>query len=113
MKVKARDSIFQVQPGLLENLIAAEEAVVTWRSTRRQRHEKEEALKKLTQDFSNLQSKLREIPGHAHAAADQAVTLLYCVTTELSGMDDQTPALEKLQHKLWQAISEVQCGLLN
>lgn len=98
----------QVQPGLLENSIAAEEAVLTWSCIRQRRRDAEQNLKGLVQRFENLQKKLRALPGHAHAAADQAITLLYCVTTEISGTGEPSTERDSLERLLWQAISEVQ-----
>jgi hypothetical protein len=97
-----------VHPGLLENSIAAEEAVISWSCVRQQRQAAEQNLKDLVQNFESVQKKLRTIPEHAHAAADQATTLLYCIATEISGSGEQSTEREKLEHRLWQAISEVQ-----
>ena len=97
-----------MQPGLLENSIAAEEAALSWSCINKRRRQAEEKLQGLLQSFGSIQKKLRSLPAHAHAAADQASTLLYCVATELSGMGEQTAARDKLERKLWQSISEVQ-----
>lgn len=97
-----------MQPGLLENCIAAEDAALAWSGISKRRQAAEKKLQDLLQSFGNIQKKLRALPRHAHAAADQAVTLLYCVATGLAGSGEPTAARDNLEHKLWQSISEVQ-----
>jgi uncharacterized protein HemY len=98
----------QVQPGILENVIAAEESVRSWSCIRQQRRAAEQNLNALVQSFGGIQKKLRTLPEYAHAAANQAVTLLYCIATQVSQSGEQSAEREQLEHKVWQAISEAQ-----
>eukprot|EP00892_Ulva_mutabilis_P006623 jgi/Ulvmu1/4332/UM002_0055.1 len=108
----------EVSPAVLENAVSVMEALEVWQQSQAPRAELESAIKVSLGSLATLDAKLRALPPQAHAVADQAVTLLYCVTTELAKeRTDRAPGADHLERKLWHSICEVHfiagCLLLN